>query len=834
MVLGNPASPSQPRHATLKSPDPSAPTPALDSVEPLDAIVSAEEQTLARVLGGLDARPTPTVEVPPGYDHDLIDLRDQIAGARMEDVPPLLEQMERLQSLAARRRSAAAAGPSVDPRSPYFGHLVLEESGRTREVLIGRATYLDTDAGIRIVDWRDAPVSRLYYRYEEGEEYDEVFGDREVSGRVAARRSVTIIERELRRVQTPQGAFARGRDGRWQHLPADALRLQGGQGTALRADQHQRPGRLGVGGDDAGEDKHLREITALIDRRQFELITRPDSGLVVIQGGAGSGKTTIGLHRLAYLAFQDRRRFRPDRMLVLVFNEALARYVSLVLPALDVEGVPIRTYETWASKLRRQHLLRLPRRYSDSTPLAVTRLKKHPSMLAAIDALVAARANAVENTLTSLLEPLGGDGAAGILAAWRSARRQPLAHRLHRLSAAVAERRDEIPTDVRIAIERVAGEALREARDVVAAWADLLTDVGALTSAFSARAPEMLSSGDLGRAVAWCTARCGEVLGALEAEATPATEDEPVEPPAGEISDLEEAASEAEDAPTRGVDGREVEEIVTLDREDDALLLLLHQRLRGPLLQGGRRREALRYEHVLVDEAQDLSPVELAVVLGTVGSSRSLTLAGDVAQRLLLDNGFTDWRTVLRDLDLAHVEIEPLRLSYRSTAPIIALARAVLGPLAPTDAPVPTRAGAPVELFEFGHQGDAVAFLGEALRELVRDEPRASVAIITRFPEQADVYFDGLRKAEVPQLRRIAEQDFPFRPGVDVTDVRQVKGLEFDYVVLAEVTDASYPAEDEARHLLHIAVTRAAHQLWILTSSRPSPLLPAELIERGV
>ena len=83
----------------------------------------------------------------------------------------------------------------------------------------------------------------------------------------------------------------------------------------------------------------MKEITPLIDPRQFELITRPDSGLVVIQGGAGSGKTTIGLHRLAYLAYQDPRRFRPDRMLVVVFNEALARYIAQVLPALGIEGV---------------------------------------------------------------------------------------------------------------------------------------------------------------------------------------------------------------------------------------------------------------------------------------------------------------------------------------------------------------------------------------------------------------------------------------------------------------------------------------------------------------
>ena len=74
-------------------------------------------------------------------------------------------------------------------------------------------------------------------------------------------------------------------------------------------------------------ERFLPAIAALIDPRQFELISRPTSGLIVVQGSAGSGKTTIGLHRIAYLAFTDPRRFKPDRMLVVVYQKALATYV---------------------------------------------------------------------------------------------------------------------------------------------------------------------------------------------------------------------------------------------------------------------------------------------------------------------------------------------------------------------------------------------------------------------------------------------------------------------------------------------------------------------------
>jgi DNA helicase-2/ATP-dependent DNA helicase PcrA len=75
----------------------------------------------------------------------------------------------------------------------------------------------------------------------------------------------------------------------------------------------------------------------------------------------------------------------------------------------------------------------------------------------------------------------------------------------------------------------------------------------------------------------------------------------------------------------------------------------------------------------------------------------------------------------------------------------------------------------------------------------------------------------------------VRNQDFGFKPGVEVTDIRQVKGLEFDYVVLVDVSASHYPTDDESRYLLHIGATRAAHQLWLVSAGEPSALLPARL-----
>ena len=716
-------------------------------------------------------------------------------------------------------------------RSPYFGRLVLSESARLREVLIGRSTYLDTQSGIRIVDWRDAPVSRLYYRYQEGDEYSENFGGRETEGAVVTRRSLTIAEGQLRRIGCPQGAFARTNQGGWRRLAGTSTRLYGGEGSAIRPETKAR-GILGIRDPSLSDDKSLREITALIDPQQFDLITRTDSGLVVVQGGAGSGKTTIGLHRLAYLAYRDPRRFRSDRMFVVVFNAALCRYISQVLPSLGIEGVAIRTYGEFTSKLRISHFDGFASQYSADTPSSVSKLKKHPVMLRLIDDYVSELAVEFESQLDVALARNGNpDGNALLKKAWASNAQRPLRHRIHQVRSAASKNPQALALDSRVSLERTISLGLRKARDIMSAWADILSNYSRLRNHIDKYATGAFSQNELSRAHEWCAARCSRILSEFESE-----RDDEYEGPRrfSRVESELDGENIEDDDRTFGIDGRQLEEATTIDREDDTLLLRLHQKLKGPLMRGPKSKEALLYEHILVDEAQDYSPVELAVLLDLLSPGRSITLAGDTAQRLQMDNGFSDWRTVLADLGLSHIEVEPLKLGYRSTQEITDVAHAVLGRLAPDERGIAVRTGAPVELFQFAHSGDAAGFLAEQLRTLMQVEPGASVAVVARFPEQADAYFDVLEKGEVPRLRRIADQDFPFRPGVDVTDVRQVKGLEFDYVVVVEVNTDTFPEADEARHLLHIAMTRAAHQLWLTATGEPSRLLPNELRERAL
>ena len=157
-----------------------------------------------------------------------------------------------------------------------------------------------------------------------------------------------------------------------------------------------------------------------------------------------------------------------------------------------------------------------------------------------------------------------------------------------------------------------------------------------------------------------------------------------------------------------------------------------------------------------------------------------------------------------------------MRVSYRSTREIVDVAEHVLGPLMGDVRPVAPRAGAPGRIVPVLVGGRVRASSCRTRsRSWCATSPTPSVALLARHPEQARLAYEALAHAEVPTLRLVADQDFSFSAGIDVTDVRQSKGLEFDIVILLDVNDASYPETDDARRLLHVAMTRAAHQLWI-------------------
>jgi DNA helicase-2/ATP-dependent DNA helicase PcrA len=359
------------------------------------------------------------------------------------------------------------------------------------------------------------------------------------------------------------------------------------------------------------------------------------------------------------------------------------------------------------------------------------------------------------------------------------------------------DRLQGIDAPMRVRAQAVVRSLRPRARDMLTDWAEVLTD--------RPRLQRLVDEGG---------ARAGEV----DAMVRWTTRQQDVSDDDGGIATIDGRPMDEDDPGGR------------FDIEDDPILLRLAQLKCGGLMA---RDSTISYSHVAIDEAQDRSAIEVKVLLDSVNTisddaEPSVTIAGDTAQRLVFDNNFSGWQDLLEQTGHAAAVVRPLKLSYRSTAEVMVLARAILGPLAPEEQ-LAARSGAPVEHHAFSDIGEAVAFLADSLRGLTAREPTASVAIVSRYPEQADAYYSGLTRAEVASLRRVRSHEFSFDPGIDVTDVSQVKGLEFDYAIMVDVNAASYPDHVEARHLLHIGVTRAAHQLWLVSTDKPSPLIPESM-----
>lgn len=785
--------------AVAAQPSESTDSPTIPGLE-ADAegarIVAEELKLLATVQKAIDAaiegREGAQKAVKENDDSRLLELREDISVAKPEDLAALFEQMHNLGALRAQRGKSAIG--VLDRGSPYFGHLRLEETfagekkARRRDVLVGGQSYIDSAAGIRIVDWRNAPVSRIYYRYREDDDYEEVLGAKPVEGKVMARRSVAIVGGQLRRVSCPQGTFIRGADGHWKRVDSEVARLVWKKGEA----------KLGVGADgEIRKDKLLPAIAALLDPAQYDIVTRPSAGVVPIQGSAGSGKTTVGLHRVAYLHASDPKRFRPDRMLVIVPNEALIHYTARVLPSLGVDGVPVMTFTKWAVRVTLDLFPRLPSRVSEDTPPVVSRIKTHPRMLGVLEDLAAKIGTEVDTILRSSMAKWP-DGAK-VIAAWDKTEGAP-DERVTELSRwLVGKTRiggttgEKLPNVTQSAATSAGAEMRKKSRGVLELWDEACTDKDRLARAFDG-VPNF-GPGRLGQMHDWC---------------------------------VRQARIRSE--------GERDGESPTLDSEDYALILRAFQVLRGPLVDIDAI--PLRTAHLFVDEVQDSNAVELKVLLGISGKEPSVTLSGDVAQRMLSDDddgGEFSWNDLLEAIGVARPNeeegqsLEPLRVSYRSTAQITGFARAVLGPYAHQAEPIAEKHGPPVELFPYASVGEAVAFLADALKELHASEPTAHVAVLARFPQQADAYAEGLERAEVPGVRRVRKQDFTWEAGVDVTDVRATKGLEFDEVVLVDANHASYPETAQARHALYVGATRAAHQLWCVSSDTP-----AKIVQEGL
>ena len=272
----------------------------------------------------------------------------------------------------------------------------------------------------------------------------------------------------------------------------------------------------------------------------------------------------------------------------------------------------------------------------------------------------------------------------------------------------------------------------------------------------------------------------------------------------------------------RGLDeGTPLQDAGTLDAEDYAVLFELDRlRAKGT---GAPPVAIDQWDCLLVDEAQELAPVELALIGRALAPGGSLIAAGDAAQQLDEGAMFGGWPATMAELGAPAHELGVLQTSYRCPPEVTALARRLRDDCAPGDREASASRGPGLRLS--GHRSElhVAAWLCEELRTLRGRDPGASIAVICRGPEKAARLHRVLGHAL--EVRLALGGRFDFRPGVHVTCVPEVKGLEFDHVIVPDASASTYPDTPEARRSLYVALTRACHQLVLAAPGRMSPLL---------
>jgi len=558
----------------------------------------------------------------------------------------------------------------------------------------------------------------------------------------------------------------------------------------------------------------MRDIVATIQAEQDEIIRLDHPGVLVIEGGPGTGKTVVALHRVAYLLYTQRERMERHGVLVVGPNPAFLNYISRVLPSLGESDI---VFMTTGDLVPGRHVT------AEDTPEAA-RLKGSLKILDVLTAAIADRQRLPVQPLPIQLADITVRIDAET-AEW--AREEARASGLpHNEARAVFT---EIVTYVLTerAIARIGrGWLTRADRD---AWenlrADLLTELAgdeqftaALDELWPTLTPETLLAALYSSPERLRAAGADAALSRADGEAWTVSD----VPLLDELVDLlghdkvadrsaEQADEQARKAEAEYAAG--VMDIMKLDREEldediqlVAANLLYAEDLADRFVERDTRSLVERaaadrdwtYRHVVVDEAQELSEMDWRVLMRRC-PGRSFTVVGDLAQRRSVA-GATSWDTMLQPYVPGRWVYRSLTVNYRTPAEIMTVAAALLAEFAPGVQPPESVRACGVRPWSRRVTEDELA---AAIEEFVRDEAgREGTSVVIGPP--------GVPGAVVPS---------------------ETKGLEFDAVLVVEperiLADGPRGAAE-----LYVALTRATQRLGVLHQG-PLPLALTGLAETG-
>ncbi|GHG28451.1 MULTISPECIES: HelD family protein [Amycolatopsis] len=667
-----------------------------------------------------------------------------------------------------------------------FGRLDFVPESAEETTYIGRLGLFDEDDDYKplLVDWR-APVARPFY---------------------------------LATAASPEGVRRR------RHLRSLSRKVTGFDDEILdltAADQGQDLGLAGEAALLAALEQRrtgeMSDIVATIQAEQDRIIRAPLGGVMVVQGGPGTGKTAVALHRAAYLLYTHRQQLTTRGVLVVGPNSTFLRYIGQVLPSLGETGVLLATIGQLypgltADGVESREATEVKGRLVLAEVLAnaVRDRQRVPEPVMEIE---------YEHDVLRLDRKTCTDARTRARRSRRPhnpARRLFVSDVLDALTRQAARKLGEDLLDGQdladIRAELAADENVAAALDAL--W-PVLTPEGVLDDLFADRerldaaAGKLLSPEDRallesGRDARWTPAdvplldELAELIGVDDTEAR-----------------VERKRREREDrAYAEGVldileQDEEIidEELLRVSDVLDAELFAERQQARSELTAAQRAAQdrTWTFGHVIVDEAQELSAMDWRLLMRRT-PNRSMTLVGDVAQTGAA-GGARSWGEVLSPYVEDRWRLEQLTVNYRTPAEIMAVAARVLAEVSPS-------LSAPSSVRETGvppwsvRPGDLAAELPELVARELSEVDGGTVAVLVPAGR-----FDA-----VSALLR------PFDERLSVLTVERSKGLEFDSVVLV-APDEVVAGSPRGLNDLYVALTRATRRLGVVATGDDVPAL---------
>lgn len=652
---------------------------------------------------------------------------------------------------------------------------------------IGRISLLDEHSAPLLVDWR-APISAPFYQATAQEPLG-VVRRRHIATRA---RTVTSVEDELLDVDQAQH---------------QGLTLQG-EGALMSALSSARSGRMG-------------DIVATIQGEQDRVIRASDRGILVVQGGPGTGKTAVALHRAAYLLYTQRERLERSGVLIIGPSRTFLRYIEQVLPSLGESGVVQMTIGDIVPGLSAQdddpvEIAAIKGRAAFSRILReavrlIPRLPDRDQVLQVWNRRVTLRVKDVQEALSRARRSGRPHNVAR--ESFAMGLMELLAGRLIVEAGDASSTADIDPDDLRTWMSEIR-DSVDARRAINLAW--MPTQAPAFLRKLWSR-PDLLAQANR---------KAGTPLSVEDLSLLYRAQDEPLTisdiPLIDELEELLGTLDLASAQKRRAEEQREKEE---RERANEALkatglgggivtadMLMRHTQeapsLR-PLAERARADRSWTYGHIVIDEAQDLSPMAWRCLLRRC-PSRSMTVVGDLDQK----RGHrrpNSWKQALGPAARAFSEEFVLSISYRTPRALTRIAQAVMAQHGtPVLYPMEAVRDVP-DCYQVSHTHkdtlkERVSQVVSAMEErLDREEGEGKGRICVIVPDsQAQLWHADESGASALDQR------------VSYLTAAGSKGLEFDSVVVVE------PGEilEQGSGDLFVALTRATHDLHAVTTTQ--------------